>query len=154
MKDINYYKDIGVPYPKKEDYSYYQVNNVQEGTVLHDKIFAEDLKNMGLKPVSEIKEAELQKLDGVEYLVLYRIAEDSYERALRFYINKSNELIKEFQDDLAISENLEPNSRMANIIYCEAYERGHSSGLSEVANYYSGIAYFAQEVINAHKEEK
>jgi hypothetical protein len=38
-----------------------------------------------------------------------------------------------------------------NLCYSQAYDRGHSSGYDEVANYMIDIVYFAQKIIEASK---
>lgn len=43
------------------------------------------------------------------------------------------------------------NSTVFSLCYAEAYDRGHSSGYDEVANYMIDIVYFAEKILAASK---
>lgn len=154
MKDIQYYKTIDIPYPRKEDFVTFQVNNIVEGSVVHRSLSAGQLKEKGFSPVSKTQVVTRQKIDNVEYLVIYRLDEDGYKEREKAYTAKANELMTEFKRDLAQSEGYEPESKIAELVYQEAWDRGHSSGLDEVSSYYSSVAEFADSIEQAVLESR
>lgn len=152
MKNIDYYSEIGLPYPSENNFVSYQVNNVLAGTVFLKDVTKKQLEEEGFKAVSKIEESNIQKKDGVEYIVVYRFNESAYKQAKKDYQEKANALNSEFQDDLAREYGYTPNSEIANLVYDKAWDRGHSAGLHEVASYYSDYSDFADRITEIAKE--
>ena len=153
MKEIKYYQETGMIYPRKSDYVRFQVNSVLEGTVVHEGLTEDELEDIGFSTVTERQEGTRQKLDNVEYLVIHRFDEAGYKTHEASYAERQNALMDEFFRDLAESEGFDPESKIAKLVYSEAWDRGHSAGLSEVASDYSSVADFAEQIIAASKTD-
>lgn len=153
MKEISYYQNVGVPYPFEEKYVTFQVNNILEGTIEHKSLTKEELLAIGFSAPTKAEEATRQKVAGTEFLVIYRMNTDAYIADTSEYTRASNARSNEFYNDLAEKNGFDPSSKIAELVYSEAYERGHSAGYGEVAACYDSIANFAKEIIQASKEE-
>lgn len=151
MKKFDYYKNVGINYPYKVNFIFFQVNDVKAGGVVHIRLSADELKEKGFEVVSQLEEISQQEVGGVKYAVIYHYDEEAHKLHEQKYNEKSALLMDEFQSDLAVSEDLDPKSKFASVIYNEAWDKGHSAGIEEVAGYYSSVAHFASEIILATK---
>ena len=147
MKDINYYKSVGIPFPKKGDFVYFQVNSIKDGSIVHPKLSTDKLIEKGFSTVSRNREVGQQELNGETFVVIYHCDEVALKAREKAYADKTSALLEEFEHDLAVSEGLDPISDLASLIFNEAWEHGHSAGLHEVSNHYDSVADFAQRVI-------
>lgn len=120
MKDYEYYSNVPVKFPNRNDYTTYYVyskgDRVFKGTKEGlDKEFPEGIGN-------RVMEKDFDK--------------DSYTVARKEYYNEANKLQDEFQDDLFKEFGVEHNPKRDKC-YSLAYEYGHSSGFSEIYTHFS-----------------
>lgn len=71
-------------------------------------------------------------------LEAYDQAMVGYRAEVAEYNRKTAELESEFQEDLEAYYEMKGHPK-AGLLYWKAYERGHSGGMSEVANEYSDL---------------
>lgn len=77
----------------------------------------------------------------------------AYRATVQEWENKAKDLwyedlIEAFKADYPI---FKERLSVFNLIYSEAYARGHSSGYDEVANYFESYANFAEDIAKAMK---
>jgi hypothetical protein len=149
MKEFKYYKKTNTPYPLEKDYVTFQVNSISKGNIIHEKITEEALLTLSLKVVSRLESSSVQG----DFVVVYKFDDDSYKINLEKYSQEFNDKDIEFKNDLAIENNIATYSKLSDVIYSEAYDKGHSAGHSEIASYYSSLSYFANEIIEAKEQD-
>jgi hypothetical protein len=151
MKEFEYYTKTNTPYPFEKDYVTFQVNSISKGKIIHCSITEKELLSLtlNLKTVSKLESSSVQG----DFLVIYKFDSVSYKARIEKYSQEFNKKDIEFKNDLAIENNIVPCSKLSDVIYSEAYERGHSAGHSEVASYYSSMSHFANEIIKATEKD-
>jgi hypothetical protein len=79
------------------------------------------------------------------------VNEEEYNQALAKRNELESKALTAWNADLR-KEHSEVSDRVFNLCYTEAYDRGHSAGLDEVANCMYWSVDFAKSIINATKE--
>ena len=133
-----------------------QMEYNSDGMDIYTKIRNGVYEVMGPYPVKPDKPYALQKmasaLDDDEIASLrevkaqYEADTVLYKAAVATRRDRQAELYSKFADDLACEYGID-NKDLANKVYSAAYDRGHSSGLSDVANAYSDLASIAKAAI-------
>jgi hypothetical protein len=81
----------------------------------------------------------------------YELEFKKYEEDKRWYQSQLSTLMKEFEDKLKKDNDLSDGE--FQVIWPEAYDRGHSSGLEEVCSHFNSLLYFAERYILAWNEK-
>lgn len=89
------------------------------------------------KRVDELSHDDM--MEAVRAKAKYEADVASYTTAMEAYRKESGELEIKFQRDLEVENGVSGHPR-AGLLYQLAYDRGHSSGMGEVALYYSEMA--------------
>lgn len=150
-----------VPYPSKRDYFIYNVMS-DEGDKLGsfdspDKLveaFGEDILKVCRTVHMKVEREDKASVIFGDYIVVIKFDVDAYKAHSEKYSKESTRIEKQFFNDCCEDHAVDPESEIASIIYSEAYQRGHSSGRSEVYNYFGDISDFADRIIDAHEKEK
>lgn len=157
MKDINYYSNVPVRYPAKEDFTTFDVVNVSKLENQHEGICRDQLEFYGFKaPLMIGKDVNkaVQTVRGEDFVVYRRYDKEGYDKRMKEYRNEQNRLLSEFVQDLAVHHGYQPDSPIAQVIYSKAWDDGHANGLHEVMNCYDELTYFADEILKASDEWK
>lgn len=149
MKDIKYYQTPIIPAPRKSHFTRFQVNDVMKGGIIHKSLTAQELMDQGFKVVSQKQETDIQTINGVKYVVIFHYDQEGFDAEHKKHQDCANNLMQEFEDDLAKENCVTPRSKTHGIIWTKAWADGHSSGLNSVADEYSEHADFAEEIIKA-----
>ena len=98
--------------------------------------------NIDMGNVNEVEEYALKLKKYSEELKVYKERRTELDK-------KQCELYKQFAKDLAKENGIDHfPAIITDRVYSMAWEYGHSSGLCEVANYYSEFAEFAEFIYN------
>lgn len=162
MSELDYtnnkYKNT-LPYPDKEDYTFYFIYNHGEcictigyGYVLPEK-FTRICSSHGIDSnnTSLVKRISLLKSRGV---IIEKCIHADYTSASSAYIKHNNTIYEQWKTDLFQVHGLDLNSEVDQLIFTEAWDRGHSSGYQEVDNCIYDIEEFANKVIKFHELAK
>jgi hypothetical protein len=125
LKEFNYYNEIGMDYPDYAAYSKVYVYN--KGKVVVNGTTA------SMVPASVLADYKKQG-----FTVETSRDTEAYNAARREYGQLEGQKNAEFRDDLFDEHGVTGNPR-AQRCYDIAWSYGHSSGLQEVANYFSEL---------------
>lgn len=88
---------------------------------------------------------------GIHHRVVqFELDKEEYEKQYIAYTENENKIFVLWYTDLR-KEYSYLNDRTFDIVYEKAYERGHSAGYDEVANYMINTAEFAEKIMEANK---
>jgi len=128
MKDLDYYNNTELCYPKREDYVTYFVYNKGECLFMGDK--------EGFHAYS--------KKEGLEDKVTQKLLDKKqYNEDRAAYNAEKQALMEEFQRDLFREYDVQSNPKRYKC-YDMAWERGHSAGLYEVVGNFSDLVELIQ----------
>lgn len=75
--------------------------------------------------------------------------EEGYNQALKNWHEAESNRCKEMRKAIFKQHGVETNHRCANLIWEEAWNRGHSAGWEEVCSIFGDVAYFVEKIIIA-----
>lgn len=136
-----------LPSVRKEDYTTYNVFDNEEGEVVHRKITKDELSDLGF-PGTGI--GGIQATHG-KYIVTKYVDDEAYKEARKENSKMEGEIIDEFKQALFDDNGYEQDSKVAEVIFSEAWEDGHSSGLKEVEQHFYDYDEFAQDILKASR---
>ena len=134
--DFSEYRNT-LDYPSESDFKTYQVNCLETNKVLHKGISLQELNDLGIEFTGE------EKYFYENYVIICHTDEAAYDKAMSAYYDEYERLSDKFHNDLRttyLKDEHQDNMKLHNVIYSEAYERGHSHGNSEIACYYQSLA--------------
>jgi len=125
LKNFAYYQEVGMDYPDQAAYSKVYVYN--KGKVV-----------VNGKPASEVNTSVIADYKKQGFTVETSFDRESYNAARSEYGQLEGQKNAEFRDDLFDEHGVTGNPR-ASRCYGIAWSYGHSSGLQEVASYFSEL---------------
>lgn len=149
------------PYPTKSDHVTLRLHDKKSGEVLHEtlssheatEIINEDPK-LSVLVGGALRSNDHENVAIISaFMVVAVYNKAAYDTEMYEYHNITHELYQKFEDDLAQEHAVTPRSKLHRVIYGKAWEDGHSSGLSEVANHYDELVDFAEEIHKAYNEQ-
>lgn len=131
MKPFEYYNKTTNSYPQKKDYmKHYLYDN---GKCIfenyHEQYHQAEKMQVFSKHPNAVKQTILDKVN--------------YDAAIAAYTEELNSSIREFKKDLFAEFGVSNNPK-AELCYSLAYDRGHSSGFSEIYNEFSDLVKLIQ----------
>ncbi len=137
MKPFDYYKDVKVKYPTKEDFmtTYWY----KAGAVIAMRKGRGEIRRVP----DDGRAIDIKELDGLVTDSTLDVA--SYAAAKVAYEKEAGRLSTEFMEDCFEDLGIEDDSRR-HVMYNEAYERGHSGGHYEVHSTLSSIVDFVDRL--------
>lgn len=123
MKSFDYYREVGVAYPNRDDFKTVYV--YQKGVVLVDGI-----KLTAMPPADLV----LHKEEG--HLVEESFDRPAYQAACDVYRAAESAKYLEFRRDLFEEFDVSDNPK-ANTLFNKCWERGHSGGYNDVYSIFS-----------------
>ena len=118
MKDMQYYRNTGVAYPGRDQYT--KVFVYKAGLVLVDGLL------QSVMPPADIK---LHQQQG--HTIEYVFDEQGYNAALLMYFSAEQSLQDEFKEDLFEECGVTKNPK-AELLFSKAWNRGHAGGFGDV----------------------
>jgi hypothetical protein len=143
LKDYGEYKP-NLMYPAMEDYKTYNIYKDENGEI--SKVFVGDVEsfvkygNTITNCIVFLSAKLLQSyLEKNKFIVRLTVDEEGYKSARKRYNDEEIRLDQLFKFDLEEEYGTSGHPK-ADLLYTKAWERGHSSGLSEVAGVYSDLS--------------
>jgi hypothetical protein len=96
---------------------------------------------------------KVQKYDD-GYMVTCLFDNEAYKAEMKTRNVFNSQLHKVFTQDLKDEYCPDDMLHLFDIMYSEAWDRGHSAGFSEVASYFSGIVDFTQRIVEANNKAR
>jgi hypothetical protein len=150
MKDIGYYDGINLVSPRKSDHITYQVNDLKDGGVIFRDLTASELIKKGFTPIGFKEQTDVQEVKKIKYIVIHNNNENEYVISLSSHMKEKEDLLIEFQEDLAEKNNIQINSNVHIIIWKQALVDSGNSGFNSIVEHYDRLAAFSTAIINAH----
>jgi len=130
--DFTKYKN-DVPYPKKKDFTTYSA--LVKGKLILDNVTEDELD----KTVSKHNKLK----DSIVYSPNFN--EDKWSVVHDAYNKREREMHSQFKTDLFDEEGLGGTNETLNVIFDEAWERGHSCGFEDVAGQFIDLISFIEK---------
>lgn len=146
-------------YPSKDNHRSYTL--IYESGVIEkgqSRDFVCAVIGQGNSVPSSIAPLQEYQTSSGTVIVKFSFDEKSYKEEMSKYQKQCSILMDAFKQDLATAYLHTHFRYLADAVYYQAWERGHSAGLSEVMSYYCDLAIWAEEiaesVLKAEKEGK
>jgi len=155
--DETKYKNT-MKYPKESDFYRYtvmsdegdKIGNFEKASELVNA-FSEDMLKVCNTVNSKVRTEGKASVVYDDYVVVIKYDKEAYREYRKAYGQETSRLEELFYQDCCEDHGYDPDSDLSRLIYSEAYDRGHSAGYSEVYNYFDSVAAFADNVLEAVK---